>query len=100
MKREFEHFGIPTENIRAAEEAVKRQTAYELHSRVPTRREVATLGATEITEIMTNWMCRSPLEIVPSRAQIFEARAVLLARPDVFQLSRLVSMCDHYINNG
>jgi hypothetical protein len=66
MRREFDRFGVPEENIRAAKEAVKRYILHDLHDYVPTRKEVATLAAKEITEILTGWMCRSPLEIVPS----------------------------------
>ncbi len=100
MRREFEHFGVPAENIRAVKEAIKGKRRHELHSYVPTRKEVATLPASEVTEILTGWMCRSPIEIVPSRSQIYEVRAVLLARPDVSQLAKIVGMCNNYINNG
>lgn len=100
MRQEFEHFGVPDMNIRAAKETVKRQTMHELHSHVPSRKEVATLAIAEITKILVGWMCHSPIEIVPSRAQIFEVRMVLLARPDFSQLSRLINMCDNYINNN
>ena len=99
MRPEFDRFGVPEENIRAAEESVKRQTLYDLHGYVPTRKEVATLAAIDITEILTGWMCRSPIEIVPSRSQIIEVKMVLLTRPDVSELSRLVRTCDNYINN-
>lgn len=100
MRRDFEHFGVPAENICAAKEAVKRQTGHELHSYVPTRKEVVTLAAPEITEILIGWMCHSPIEIVPSRFQIVEVRMLLLTRPDFSQLSRIIGMCNNYINNG
>ncbi|WP_211475083.1 hypothetical protein [Collimonas humicola] len=100
MRPEFDRFGIPGENIRAAEEAVKRLPLHELHSYVPTRKEVATLAANEITEMLTGWMCRSPIEIVPSRSQIIEVKTVLLNRPDVPELSGLVMMCERYIHNN
>lgn len=100
MRREFDRFGVPEENIHATKETVRRQALHDLHSYVPTRKEVATLAPKEITEILTGWMCRSPIEIVPSRSQIIEVKIVLLARPDASELSRLMTMCDHYINNG
>ncbi|WP_156117505.1 hypothetical protein [Collimonas arenae] len=97
MRPKFDRFGVPDENLRAAEESVKKPNKYELHAYVPTRHEVATLGVKEITNILTGWMCHSPVEIIPSRAQITEVKLVLQERPDATQLSKLVAMCDHYV---
>lgn len=100
MKRAFDRFGGPEENIRAAKEAAGRQSLHVLHCHVPTRKEVTTLPAKELTEMLTGWMCHSPIEIVPSRSQIIEVKLVLLSRTDAAELSRLIGMCENYINNG
>jgi hypothetical protein len=97
MKNEFNHFGIPAANLRAAKEAARRKNGSNLHSRVPSRREVATLETSEITAVLIGWMCHSPIEIIPSRAQIAEVKLVLLQRSDAAQLSDLMNKCDHYI---
>lgn len=98
MTNESDRFGVPDVNLHAAEEAVKRQKKYNLQSYVPTRHEVATLGIEKMMEMLTAWMCHSPTEIIPSRAQIAEVKLILLERPDASELAGLVNMCDRYID--
>jgi len=95
---DFNHFGIPENNLRAAEQSAQRKRRHKYHTYVPSRKEVATLEATELRSILTGWMCNAAIEIIPSRTQIAQVRSVLLGRPDVSQLSELLSMCDCYIN--
>ncbi|AZP14562.1 hypothetical protein EJN92_13560 [Undibacterium parvum] len=72
--------------------------SYKVHSYVPSRKEVASLNIKELTEILTGWMCNSPTEIIPSRTQIAEVKDILLTRPDLSQLTGLITMCNYYIN--
>ena len=95
----FERFGTPDENIQAAARWVeKHQKKYAYHTHVPTRKEVATMPASELRELMVGWMVHSPTEIIPSRTQIALAREVLLCRPDAHELTALLDMCKHYID--
>lgn len=71
----------------------------QFQSYVPTRKEVATLEPKKITAILTDWMCRSPVEIIPSRTQIIAVREVLLTRHDANKLTGLITMCNYYIDN-
>ena len=99
MKDDADYFGVPEENIRAAQ-LRSTSTKHYLHSVVPTRREVATLPAPELKAMLLGWMEHSPIEIVPSRAQISLVREVLIARPDAAGLASVIKMCTHYIDNG
>ena len=99
MKSSHDRFGIPEENLRAAEQSAKKQKEYLPHVYVPTRREVATLKTEKLTKILIGWMCKSPTEIIPSRSQITEVRNILLNREDASQLSSLITMCNYYIHN-
>ncbi|WP_222619236.1 hypothetical protein [Undibacterium hunanense] len=94
-----DRFGIPEENLLAAKKWVDRQSNKQFQSYVPTRREVANLATKKITSILVDWMCRSPVEIIPSRTQIIEVRDILSARADAKQLTGLITMCNYYINN-
>ncbi len=99
MPSNVDRFGVPEENLLAAKKWVGKQSNKQFQSYVPTRREVASLGNKKITSILVDWMCRSPVEIIPSRTQIMEVRDILLARADAKQLSGLITMCNYYINN-
>jgi hypothetical protein len=90
-------FGVPEANIHAAIRSAKRNKDAKLASRVPSRKEVLTLPRQELSAILIDWMCRSPIEIVPSRAQIAQVKALLLERPDTDTLSALITMCNFYI---
>ena len=98
MRHAEERFGIPEENVLAANKRAEKQSR-EAPIYVPTRKEVAKLGCKKITAILIDWMCRSPTEIIPSRTQIMEVRDILLAREDAAKLSGIITMCNYYINN-
>ena len=93
----YEYFGIPETNLQAAHQFRKKQKKHEFNVDVPSRKDVATLAPLQIRQVMVAWMCNSVTEIIPSRAQIAEARLILLAREDAASLSGLIEMCDHYI---
>lgn len=98
MSTDLDHFGTPEENMRAAvkwADKFKKKHAY--HTHVPTRKEVATLPAAELTPILVGWLEHSPIETIPSRMQIVLVRDVLLARPDAVHFKPLLTMCSHYI---
>ncbi|BBB59717.1 hypothetical protein UNDKW_1444 [Undibacterium sp. KW1] len=100
MQRGHERFGVPEENLRAAKKWAEKQKNTEISQcYVPTRKEVAKLGRQKITKILVNWMCHSPVEIIPSRSQIVEVRDILLAREDASSLSNVITMCNYYIAN-
>jgi hypothetical protein len=92
----YEYFWIPEANLRAARECRKKKN-HKLNIEVPTRRDVARMEPAQIRVAMLAWMCNSVTEIIPSRAQISEARLILLARDDVASLMDLIEMCDNYI---
>jgi|SRR5450830_309262 len=91
------HFGIPEANLRAARKSIKKQKNHKFNVDVPTRKDVESLEPVQLKEVMLAWMCNSVTEIIPSRAQISEAKLILLARQDVASLSDLIEMCEHYI---
>src|SRR5690606_22822082 len=77
-----DRFGMPESAFRAARESpgldnpTIRSGMY-----VPTRREVAGQAAEWLYPVLIDWRWESPSELIPSRAQIAEVRAVILARP-------------------
>jgi len=99
MKNDSEHFGVPAENIRAAQLRAS-GTRDPLHCSVPTKKEIATLALPELKMTLIAWMEHSAIEIIPSRAQIALVRDVLLARRDAPELVSLVRMCSNYIEDG
>ncbi|MFZ6654022.1 hypothetical protein [Undibacterium sp. TJN19] len=99
MQRGHERFGVPEENLNAAKKWAEKQNTEISHCYVPTRNEVAKLSSQKITKILVNWMCHSPVEIIPSRSQIVEVRDILLAREDARNLSNVITMCNYYIAN-
>jgi hypothetical protein len=95
--QDFEHFGIPLENIRAAEKwAEKYRKKYQYHTRVPTRKEVLNLPAEELKPLLVGWLVHSPTEIIPSRFQVELVLELLMQRGDIVELSGLVAMCKHF----
>lgn len=92
-----EHFGVPDANIHAAIQSAKRQRDVKLATYVPSRKEILTLPREDLTAILIGWTCHSPIEIVPSRAQIAEVEQLLLKRSDTQHLSALIAMCRNYI---
>ncbi len=100
MKTEdFNFFGIPAENIRAAKQ--KRPTSkHAQHTVVPSRKDIATLSPAELRTLLVAWMENGATEIIPSRAQIAMVREALLERADAKQLSQVISMCDNFINGA
>jgi len=100
MHDDFEQFGIPAENINAAQKWAKKQRKrYEYHTQVPTRKEVLTLPVEALTALLVGWMVHSPIEIVPSRIQIAQVIELLQQRDDISKLGKLVQMCTTYANN-
>lgn len=98
MQADFDRFGIPVENIKAAERwATKQRGKYQYHTRVPTRKEVSTLSPQELAPLLIGWMVHSPTEIIPSRVQVELVLELLNQRRDVADLSNLVAMCQNYI---
>lgn len=93
------YFSTPLENIRAAELRSRSQNEYHINARVPTRKEVATLEAKSLRTLLTNWMCHSATEIIPSKAQIYEVFSVLRQRDDYKDLKDLAQMCANYCAN-
>jgi hypothetical protein len=69
---------------------------------VPTRREVATLPPSDLTEILDLWFWESPTELIPSRAQVREVRAVLVGRPDAGTpaVLEILALCDDLLTPG
>lgn len=101
MNHLHDRFGIPEENLLALFKwKGKKRRRFPFHLYVPTRKEVATLTPAELREILMGWMCHSPVEIIPSRLQITEVRAILLARKDAGQFTDLIEMCRNYIANS
>lgn len=97
MQEDFDHFGIPRENIRAAEKwAAKHRKRYRYHTRVPTRKEVLGLPPEELTSVLVGWMVHSPPEIIPSGFQVELVLELLEQRGDAEKLSSLVKMCRHF----
>ncbi|MFZ6645022.1 hypothetical protein ACO0LO_04855 [Undibacterium sp. TJN25] len=95
-EQESDRFGVPLSNLLAAEKWCRAYDKKPCH--VPTRKEVASLSAAKITAMLVTWMCDCPTEIIPSRAQIAEVKAVLQKRADSEKLSALITMCNNYIS--
>jgi len=95
---DYNYFGIPESNLRAAEKSANRKQRHKYHTSVPTRKEVATLEPVVLKPLLMGWMCNAATEIIPSRTQIFEVRQILIARADAGDLSELISMCDCYMS--
>lgn len=95
-----ERFGVPSENMNAAlrRQAGSTHKRRPWHTKVPTRNEVLRLPQEELTALLVAWMEHSPVEIIPSAAQIQLVIEVLLTRPDAPTLEPLVSMCRNYTN--
>ena len=99
MKDDQDFFGVPEENILAAQRRTTGQRN-PLHAVVPTKREIATLPPTQLKTALTDWMQHSATEIIPSRAQIALVREVLLRREDTSKLGPIISMCTNYIEGA
>ncbi|MYM23248.1 hypothetical protein GTP46_11385 [Duganella sp. FT135W] len=100
MAEENERFGVPVENILAAQKwANLHRKRHNYHTKVPTRKEVQSLPVEVLTPLLIGWMEHSPIEIVPSRIQIEQVIALLNGRGDSGNLKRLLTMCQHYVNN-
>lgn len=98
MRNLNDRFGTPEENLKAARKwEGKKSRQYPFHVYVPTRKEVAILAPAELRAILTGWMCHSPIEIIPSRSQITDVRAILLERKDAEELHDILEMCRNYI---
>jgi hypothetical protein len=98
QRGDVDSFGVPSENIRAAEKwsaKLKKKRRYQI--RVPTRREVRDLPAPELKELLIGWMVHSPIEIVPSQAQISLVVDVLTERHDAADLTDLLAKCRSYM---
>lgn len=97
--QDFERFGIPLENIRAAEKwAEKYRKKYQYHTRVPTRKEVMALPGEELIPLLVGWLVHSPTEIIPSRFQVELVLELLMQRKDVEELRSLVAMCRNFVS--
>ena len=95
-----DRFGIPDSALRAALESHgKDNPCIRAGMYVPTREEVATMPAAEISEVLDLWMWESPTELIPSRTQIAEVRSILVARPDAQspELEALIVACSEYL---
>ena len=100
MKTEdFNFFGIPAENIRAAKQRHP-TNKHAQHTVVPSRKDIATLPPPELRTLLVAWMEHGATEIIPSRAQIAMVREALLERPDARQLTQVIAMCDNFINGA
>ena len=98
MIHDQDRFGVPAENLAAVQKwKGKKRKKSLFHLYVPTRKEVAKMAPDELKAILVGWMCRSPIEIVPSRTQIDEVRVALLKRADADQFIDLLKMCKNYI---
>ncbi len=100
METQQEHFGIPSENMKAASRAVRKYRNSSLSCKVPTRNEVLKLDAMSLEKLLFDWMRHSTIEIIPSRLQIAEVIDLLGQRQDKEALARLISMCQQYIRNS
>lgn len=97
--QDFDFFGIPLENIRAAEKwAKKYKKKCQYHTQVPTRKEVQNLPVEELKPLLTGWLVHSPTEIIPSAFQIELVLELLRERDDAAELSGIIAMCKHYVS--
>lgn len=98
-QHDFEQFGVPAENIHAAQKwADKHRKKYKYHTRVPTRKEVRNLPPKQLTELLVGWMVHSPIEIIPSKVQIVLVTELLRARADAAEFGELLDMCRNYMD--
>ena len=91
-----DRFGVPKENLLAAERAVQKYRNLELSCYVPSRKEIVESDKSTLTATLTAWLCKSPLEIIPSSFQVDQVLALLAQRTDYHELKTLVTMCQHY----
>lgn len=91
-----ERFGVPKENLLAAKRAIQKYRNLELTCYVPTRREILDSNKAKLEEVLISWLCKSPIEIIPSPYQVNEVLALLAQRSDYHELSALEQMCRHY----
>jgi hypothetical protein len=62
MDNDFERFGVPVENIIAAQKwAMQQRKRYQYHTQVPTRKEVLTLSIDVLTPLLIGWMVHTLL---------------------------------------
>lgn len=97
---DLEQFGVPLENIEAARrrQSVISAKRRPVNLRVPTRSDVLRLPSEDLKSLLVSWMEHSPVEIIPSQAQIQLVIEVLLTRPDAPTLAPLLAMCRNYAN--
>jgi hypothetical protein len=96
-QNEFDRFGMPEENIRAAQkwaDKKRKKSQYDVH--VPSRKEVRHLAPKELAPMLIGWMVHSPVEIIPSRVQIMLVIELIEKREDAAALGSLITMCRHY----
>jgi len=67
VKDNADHFGVPEENIRAAQQRAS-GSSHPSHRSTPTKRDIATLPPAELKTTLIAGMEHSAIEIVPSRA--------------------------------
>jgi len=99
MTEDFNYFGIPVENIRAARQRSQSNKRVH-HTIVPSRKEVATLSGAELKPILINWMEHGATEIIPSRAQIAMVKEILLMREDARDLVPVIALCTNFIDGA
>ncbi|MBQ4855779.1 hypothetical protein IMW82_13965 [Rhodanobacter sp. B2A1Ga4] len=95
-----DRFGMPESAFKAARESHGLDSpVFRAGMYVPTRHEVATLPATQLSSIVIDWMWESPSELIPDNAQIGALREILLARSDVDlpEVQQLIAECDDYL---
>ncbi len=93
----YQFFGIPLDNIRAAEAHQATACLKPRNVRVPTRTDVATMSPLQLRDVLHDWMDDSAIEIIPSRMQMIEVLGVLCSRPDFGDLQEVAQMCTNYV---
>ncbi|MQA37066.1 hypothetical protein [Rugamonas aquatica] len=100
MQNDFEWFGTPLENIESAKKwADSYHGRHKFHVRVPTRKEVLSMPANELSPLLIGWMVHSPTEIIPSKVQIELVLELLYQRSDTNELAAVIAMCKQYSRN-
>ena len=95
-----DRFGMPASAFKAARESHGvNSPVFRVGMYVPTRREVATLPATQLLPIVIDWMWESASELIPNNDQIAQLRAILLARTDATEpeVRELIVACEDYL---
>jgi len=95
-----DRFGMPESAFKAARESHGLNSpAFRMGMYVPTRHEVATLPATQLSQIVIDWMWESPSELIPDNAKIGALRDILMARFDAGlpEVQQLIAECDDYL---